>query len=256
VTLGATGTLDTSAQTTYAIPAAQPLAFGIDAAGSGSSGKIVAAGLDITSAAVTYNITGTPDDPVYVLATYSGTLTGAAFASVPAAPTGYTLDYAYEGNKIALVAAAGPTYATWIAGFGLTGLDALATADPDFDGICNSAEMVLGGNPATGMDTALLPTIELVNADPDGDTTFANYLLFTYRRSDLSVSAGVTADCETDTDLVAPWTAATGAPGVVILVNDNFTFTPPAAANTDRVRVYVPRGANTTLFGRLRVVVP
>jgi fibronectin-binding autotransporter adhesin len=256
MTIGATGTLDTTAQSTYAIPAAQPLSLGIDATGTGSSGKIVAANLDITSAAVTYNITGTPDDPVYVLATYSGTLAGAAFASVPAAPTGYALDYAFEGNKIALVVATGPTFASWIAGFGLTGPDALATADPDFDGISNSAEMVLGGNPATGMDTALLPTIERVNADPDNDTTLADYLLFTYRRSDLSVTAGVTADCETDADLVAPWTAATGAPGVVILVDDHFTFTPAAAANTDRVRVYVPRGANTKLFGRLRVVVP
>ena len=45
-------------------------------------------------------------------------------------------------------------------------------------------------------------------------------------------------------------------PGVVIQVDDNYaSFTPPAA-NTDRVRVYVPRGANTKLFGRLKVVVP
>lgn len=117
-------------------------------------------------------------------------------------------------------------------------------------------DVLLGWNLATGMDTALLPTIELVNADPDGDTTSSDYLLFTYRRSDLSVAAGVTVDCETDTDLVAPWTAATGAPGVVILVDNNFTFSPPAAADTDRVRVYVPRGANTKLFGRLNAIVP
>jgi autotransporter-associated beta strand protein len=148
------------------------------------------------------------------------------------------------------------SYASWIDGFGLTGPDALATADPDFDGIDNAVEMVIGGNPATGMDTALLPTIELVNADPDGDTTFTDYLLFTYRRSDLSVAAGVTADGETDTDLAGTWTAATGAPGVVIQVDNNFAFTPPAAADTDRVRVYVPRGAIPALFGRLKVVVP
>ncbi len=255
VSLGATATLDTTTQTTYAIPTGQQHSFGIDATGSGSSGKIVAANLDITSAAVAYSITGTPNDPVYVLATYSGTLTGAAFASAPATPTGYTLDYAYEGNKIALVAVA-PTYASWIATYPGVGLLNGVNDDPDLDGIKNGMEMVLGGNPATVMDTALLPTIALVNADPDNDTTFADYLLFTYRRSDLSVSAGVTVDCETDTDLLATWTAATGAPGVVILVDDNFTFTPPAAANTDRVRVYVPRGANTTLFGRLRAVVP
>lgn len=147
------------------------------------------------------------------------------------------------------------TFNSWMGSFGLTGNDALPGADPDHDGIQNGTEMVLGGNPATGMDTALLPTIELVNADPDGDTTFADYLLFTYRRSDLAVSVGLTSDCATSTDLAA-WTAATGAPGVVVLVDDNFAWTNPSATNTDRVRVYVPRGTNTKLFGRLNVVVP
>lgn len=131
-----------------------------------------------------------------------------------------------------------------------------AAADPDHDGIANCVEMVVGGNPQLGMDNALLPTIERVNADPDGDTVFADYLLFAYRRSDLSVTAGVTADGETNTEPVGPWTPAAGAPGVVIQVDDNFSFTPPAAADTDRVRVYVPRGANTLFFGRLKVVVP
>jgi autotransporter-associated beta strand protein len=156
-----------------------------------------------------------------------------------------------------LTVASGTNYASWIAGFGLTGDDALGGSDPDFDGIDNAVEMVLGGNPATGMDTALLPTLELVtNPTGTGPIPAGDYLLFTYRRSDLSVAAGVMSDCETDTDLVAPWTAATGAPGVVIEVDNNFTFSPPAAADTDRVRVYVPRGLNTRLFGRLKVTVP
>ena len=154
----------------------------------------------------------------------------------------------------------GTTYATWINSFFPAETNPLiigAGADPDNDGINNGVEMILGGNPATGMDAALMPTIELVT-DPVSVPAIpaGNYLLFTYRRSDLSVGGGVTADCETDTDLVAPWTPATGAPGVVIQVDNNFTFTPPAAADTDRVRVYVPRGANTKLFGRLNVVVP
>ena len=258
VTIGAGATLDTDAQATYVIPALQPLTFGINPAGSGSSGKIAADGLDITNAVVTLNPVETLDDPVYVLATYTaGSLTGTAFAApLPTLPSGYELDYDYQGNKIALVEIGGNTFASWISGFAVGGLNGV-NDDPDFDGIDNGMEMVLGGNPATGMDTALLPTIELVTnpvsvpAIPAG-----NYLLFTYRRSDLSAAAGVTADCETDTDFVGPWTAATGAPGVVIQVDDNYaSFTPPAA-NTDRVRVYVPRGANTKLFGRLNVKVP
>ena len=92
-----------------------------------------------------------------------------------------------------------------------------------------------------------------MTADPDADTVSSNYLLFTYRRSDLSVAAGVTADGETDTDLVGAWTLATGAPGVVIIMtDDHFSITP----GIDRVQVYVPRAANTTLFGRLNVNVP
>lgn len=168
-----------------------------------------------------------------------------------------TKKYTFDEATGILTLGPSASYSSWIASFGLTGGDALAGSDPDFDGIPNAVEMVLGGNPATGMDTALLPTIELVT-DPTGTGPIpaGDYLLFTYRRSDLSVTAGVTADCQTDTDLVAPWTSATGAPGVVIQVDDNFTFSPPAAANTDRVRVYVPRGANTKLFGRLDVEVP
>ena len=111
--------------------------------------------------------------------------------------------YTFDETTGILTLAAGNTYASWIAGFPGVGLLNGVNDDPDNDGIDNGMEMVLGGNPATGMDTALLPTIELVTnpvsvpAIPAG-----NYLLFTYRRSDLSVAAGVTADCETDTDLV------------------------------------------------------
>ena len=169
--------------------------------------------------------------------------------------------YTFDEATGILTLASAASYASWIDSFfpGETNPAIIgAGADPENDGIDNGVEMVIGGNPATGMDTALLPTLELVTnpvstpAIPAGD-----YLLFTYRRSDLSVAAGVTATCETDTDLVGPWTVATdGVSGTVIQVDDNFTFTPPAAANTDRVRVYVPRGANTTLFGRLAVQVP
>lgn len=151
------------------------------------------------------------------------------------------------------------SYASWIAGFGLVGPDALVTADPDKDGIANAVEMVLGGNPATGMDTALLPTLELVtNPTGPGPIPPGEYLLFTYRRSAESALALITARGETDTDLIAPWTPAiNGAAGVVIQEDLNYLlFSPAAPANTDRVRVYVPRVTAPKIFGRLNVVVP
>ena len=166
--------------------------------------------------------------------------------------------YTFDEVTGVLTLGDGDSYASWIDEFfpGETNPAIIgATADPDHDGILNAVEMVLGGNPKDVMDAALLPTIELVTnpvsvpAIPAGD-----YLLFTYRRSQRSVTAGVTAGCETDPDLVPAWTAATGAPGVVIQVDDNFAWTNPVAgAATDRVRVYVPRAANTKLFGRLNV---
>jgi len=102
VTIKAGATLNTSAKTTYTIPSGKPVTFGIDPTGSGSCGKITAAGLNVSSATVTYDIVGPLNDPAYVLATYTGTL-GGTFLSAPAAPAGYSLNYAYEGNKIALV---------------------------------------------------------------------------------------------------------------------------------------------------------
>jgi autotransporter-associated beta strand protein len=150
------------------------------------------------------------------------------------------------------------TYASWIDGFfpGITNPATIgANADPDHDGISNALELVFGGNPATGMDTALLPTLELVT-DPAG-VPAGNYLLFTYRRTDLSASAGVVAGCQYDADLAGSWSLAqNGVDGVVILEDDNYaSFTPPAT-NTDRVRVFVPRGTNPVLFGRLRATIP
>ena len=107
VSIAAGATLDTSGQATYAIPSGKPVTFRIDATGPGSGGRITAAALDISNATVSYSIVGIPDDPAYVLATYTSLSGTPNFASVDPAPSGYTLNYAYEGNKIALVQTGG-----------------------------------------------------------------------------------------------------------------------------------------------------
>lgn len=152
----------------------------------------------------------------------------------------------------------GASYASWIDGFfpGETDENIIgANADPDGDGIANAVELMIGGNPATGMDAKLLPTVELVN-DPAG-VPAGDYLLFTYRRSALATAAGLTAASEYDADLVGSWTTAQdGVDGVVVLVDEDYASFDPAATATDRVRVYIPRGTDPKLFGRLSVTVP
>jgi hypothetical protein len=62
------------------------------------------------------------------------------------------LDYAYEGNKIALVSAATP-YDAWATFKGLTGAPGLEngkTDDPDNDGKDNLYEFAFDGNPLSG----------------------------------------------------------------------------------------------------------
>lgn len=161
VNIGAAGTLDTAGQATYAVPAAQPLTINIDPTGAGASGKIAAAGLDITNAVVTINPTAPLDDAVYVLATYTS-LTGSAFAApLPSVPAGYTLNYAYEGNKIALVQSSS-AYDSWASLKGLDGSPGKEngkTQDPDKDGRNNLAEFAFNGDPLSASNNGLVASL-------------------------------------------------------------------------------------------------
>jgi uncharacterized repeat protein (TIGR02543 family) len=142
-------------------------------------------------------------------------------------------------------------YTSWAAANGITGQP--ADGDFDNDGVDNAVEMVVGGLPSTRMDANLMPTIQLVT-DPGEGVPAGNYMLFTYRRTDLSVAAGVTAACQYNLNLGATWTTAVNDElDVKVLEDDNYA---PYGTATDRVRVYVPRGANTKMFGRLDVLVP
>lgn len=157
-----------------------------------------------------------------------------------------------EGTGVLSVAAGGG-YSSWIDGFfpGETNPAIIgANADPDNDGIANAVEYVLGGDPKNSMDAALLPTLDLVT-DPSG-LPAGNYLKYTFRRTDDSLSAGVVASAQYDTDLVPAWTTAVQGVGGVQIVTTDEGF----ASGVDKVEVFVPRGANTTLFGRLDVEVP
>jgi hypothetical protein len=138
----------------------------------------------------------------------------------------------------------------WLALFSIT---AGPGVDSDGDSISNAVEFVIGGNPANQNNTAMLPTITMVTADPDNNSVNADYLLFTYRRTDISKNdPSTTINVQWSTSLSTGWTNATGTPGVVTLVEDD-----AAGAGIDLVKVYIPRSLapGGGLFARLGVAV-
>lgn len=162
-------------------------------------------------------------------------------------------------GTLTLVSTNTSSYAIWIDGFFPGETDSAtigATADPDQDGLDNAVEMVLGGNPATGMDALLTPAGVRVTTDLGFGAGPTDYLKFTYRRSDQSVVAGVTSGAEFNNDLGPAWTPAVdGDLGVEVLeFNDFFDATP--GSEMDKVEVYIPCGSQFTLFARLAVHVP
>jgi fibronectin-binding autotransporter adhesin len=85
------------------------LAVELDGTGSGSADLLDVAGLlDLSagSSTVDFSVLGSLDDAAYVIANY-GSISG-TFATVTNLPTGYTLNYSYLGNSVALVSVPEP----------------------------------------------------------------------------------------------------------------------------------------------------
>ena len=241
VSISAGATLDTNAQATYAVSGSQPLTLGINATASGSSGKINATALNVANAVVTYNITGTPDDPVYVLATYTSLSGTPSFASVDAPPAGYTLQYAYEGNKIALVQNPGSAYDTWSGGAPFDG-------DANDDGVENGLAFLLGAGSPTSAVTR--PTVTQSGGD----------LILNFNCLPVAARGTATLKVEYSTNL-GSWTTTTNVvPDATNAVPDNnVTFVvgagpvgPPAL---NSVTATIDAAASSgKLFGRLKAV--
>ncbi|MCW1922640.1 autotransporter-associated beta strand repeat-containing protein [Luteolibacter arcticus] len=165
-------------------------------------------------------------------------------ASALPAATAFVWSVQVQGNNLVLVygEASGTPFESWVASKGLTGPAADFDADPDFDGITNGIEFVIGGqpNPANpnADSAALLPTA----------TTDATHLRFVFRRSDLSDPAK--SAVHYDTDLAGAWTPAQhGSNGVVV------TPTNDIEPGIDSVEVAIPRALapGGKLFARLVV---
>ncbi len=128
--------------------------------------------------------------------------------------------------------------------------------DPDFDGVETGIEWVVGGsaNDPANPDTGKLPTGTFVaDADPDGDFIEADYLLFSYRRTDAAnEDPGTVIAADYGSDLSGWITATDGVDGVVILETDDIE------PGVDQVNVYIPTtlAVGGKLFGRLVVTFP
>ena len=154
------------------------------------------------------------------------------------------LDAYFVAGAGTLTVTTGPAtdpYATWATTTnGLSGANAAFDADPDHDGIPNGVEFVIGGqpNPANpgSNSSSLLPTVASAGAN----------LVFTYTR--MNAAAYLNPVVEFNTGLSGTWTTAVD-PG-----NSTIVVTPGATAAT--VVVTIPKGANPTMFARLRVTQP
>jgi autotransporter-associated beta strand protein/parallel beta-helix repeat protein len=151
VRIAAGATLDATAQSTFTIPADKTHTFGLDSTADGTSGQIKAANLNIATATIALKlVNSTLDDAGYVIATYTGTLTG-TFGL--AAPTGYTWNYGTGSNSQITLVQDAAGYDSWkTANAG--GQD--PSLDWDNDGVSNGVEYFMNApagfttNPALG----------------------------------------------------------------------------------------------------------
>jgi autotransporter-associated beta strand protein len=235
LTVAAGAKLDTTAKTTFALPAT--VSIGLNGT-AGTSGLIDATGqvLDIDGAAVTFNVTGTLSAPSYLIAKYSSISGAAAFASVTP-PAGYAVDYTTTPGQIKLVKSG---FSSWIGGFGLAVADQDPGDDPDSDGLENVLEYVLNGNPAVSGPASILPLL---------DASGSNFV-FTFTRREESKD-DTTQIFEYGANL-SSWTPVniTAPTGTEVSLG-----TPSAGLQT--VQIIIPKSPASVdgkLFGRLKVV--
>ncbi|MBN8457587.1 MAG: autotransporter-associated beta strand repeat-containing protein [Verrucomicrobia bacterium] len=199
----------------------------------------VTGNLNLAGSTITFSVLNAPTQPEYIIATYTGTLSGAP-ASVTGLPAGYQIDTATSG-QVKLVQVAG--YDSWATASGLDGTNNGRGMDPDGDGVANLLEYYLGGDPLDN-DGTILPQPQVT----------ATHLVFTFNRSDAAAAEAATQEFQYGSTLVG-WTGRSIAPatypdGTVIEVVDN--------GETDAITVRIPRGLEVAgkIFGRLHIVIP
>ena len=189
--------------------------------------------LTLTGGTLAFGVLAAPTAAEYVIASYTGTLTG-SFA-VTGLPSGYQVQYDSGAKQIKLVQASG--FQSWATSNGLSGNP---DADFDNDGLSDAVEYVLGTS-ATAANAG----------GPTGGVSNGN-LVFTFSRDHASLTPDVAVAVETGTTLGA-WPgvyhvgADTASSDAGVTVTDNGTY--------DTVTLTVSMGADAAKFARLRVTV-
>jgi hypothetical protein len=180
----------------------------------------------------------------------SGTTTtpvGTNSASFTTPALSATTSYWVKVTNVANIAGASSTAATitvnvianfssWASGYGLTGANALPDADPDYDGLKNGLEYVLGGNPTVNDASTL---------NPSGVKSGTNFL-FTFKRSHAS-EADTTVSVEYGIDFNL-WNSVAIGPAT-----SGFVSVTAIDASADTVVVTIPYAETSRFFARLKV---
>jgi autotransporter-associated beta strand protein len=199
-------------------------------------------------ATLAFSTLSAPTLKSYILASYSGSLTG-TFTNVTGTLTGYGVVYDASLKQIRLDQFA---FNSWLSDHGLSGAAAAFNADPDRDGLANGLEIVLGGEPnpanAGSNSAALLPTVSGSSGN----------LVFTFKRKIVSESA-VTLTFQWSTDLSFPSPANDIPVGASSSVTNGVTVNitqgvPDSQTDTIVITVPAAKAAGGKLFGRLKAV--
>jgi len=197
VDVSASGSINPGAATpgTLTVPSADlnpngTLVIDINDAATQKADRLVVIGnLNLAGAKLSFNVTGTPTEASYLIASAGSITSNFGPGDITGLPAGYQLEQ--TATTVSLVKAG---FGSWIGGFGLALGDQDPTDDPDSDGVDNLTEFALNGDPSNGSNNGL--TAMLVQ---DASAPAGNELTLIAAVRDGAVFASGTGDVQTAT---------------------------------------------------------